>query len=220
MYTRSQPSPRYRSLLQMYAELHRHGHGGTSTAAETFEGISLIPHVHTVRRLVAETGAQNLLDYGAGKGSLYGLRNVLLPGEQTPIESVQDYWDVDYVELYDPGYAPYSRLPAGQYDGVVCTDVMEHCPEEDLPWILGEIFSYARRFVFLTIARYPALKHLPNGENAHITIKPADWWSALIGDAARSRPGILWEARVEELALADPVRLVREGVTLRGGLAP
>jgi hypothetical protein len=220
MYTRAQPSPRYRSLLQMYAELHRHGHGGNSTAAETFEGISLIPHVHTVRRLVAETGAQNLLDYGAGKGSLYGLRNVLLPGERTPIESVQDYWDVDYVELYDPGYAPYSKLPGGRYDGVVCTDVMEHCPEEDLPWILGEIFSYANRFVFLTIARYPALKHLPNGENAHITIKPAEWWSALIGEAARSQPGVLWEARVEELALADPVRLIREGVTLRGGRAP
>jgi hypothetical protein len=218
MYSRAQPSPRYQSLLRMYAEMHVHGEAGAGTsAAETFEGISLIPHVHTVRRLIASTGAQNVLDYGAGKASLYGLRNFLLPGETQPIESVQDYWDVDYVEFYDPGYAPYSRLPAGTYHGVICTDVMEHCPEEDLPWILGEIFAYAERFVFLTIARYPALKRLPNGENAHITIKPVEWWSDLIGQVARPQPELRWEARVEEIALADPVRLVRQGVTLRGG---
>jgi hypothetical protein len=202
----------------MYADMHTHGerfHG--VSGKETFEGISLIPHVHTIRRLVAETGAQNLLDYGAGKASLYGLRNFLLPGDSTPIETVHDFWDVDFVELYDPGYEPYSKLPQGTFGGVICTDVMEHLPAEDLPWILGEIFGYAERFVFLTIARYEADKRLPNGENAHITIKPAEWWAEVIGSVAASRPSVLWEARVEERKFSDRARLIREGVTLRGG---
>lgn len=202
----------------MYADMHDHGERQRNKAAAvTFEGISLRPHVRTIRRLIAETGAQNVLDYGAGKGGLYDLRDFALPGETERIESVQDLWDVDFVHLYDPGYAPYAKLPEGTFDGVVCTDVMEHCPEEDLPWILGEIFGYAERFVFVTIARYPAEKHLPNGENAHITIKPAEWWGGLLERVSRNRPGVLWEARVEEAQLADPARLLRHGVTLRGG---
>ena len=67
-------------------------------------------------------------------------------------ESVLDYWDLDEVYRYDPCYAPYSRLPEGRFDGVIATDVLEHCPEEDLPWIVGEMFSYAQRFVFASVA--------------------------------------------------------------------
>jgi hypothetical protein len=66
---------------------------------------------------------------------------------------------------------PFSALPEGRFDGVVCTDVLEHCPEEDLPWIVGELFGYARLFVFANVACYPAAKKLPNGENAHCTIR-------------------------------------------------
>lgn len=218
MYSRAQPSPRYRELLQMYAEMHTHGERNRgASGASTFAGISLLPYVHDIRRLVSATGAGNLLDYGAGKASLYGLRNFVLPGESERIESVHDYWDVDYVELYDPGYAPHARLPRGTFGGVICTDVMEHCPEEDLAWILDEIFGYAERFVFLTIARYPADKRLPSGENAHITIRPVEWWADHLARASRARPSVTLEARVEELEFVDRARMLRAGVTLRGG---
>ncbi len=219
MYSRASPSPRYRDLLAMYADMHAHGERDRNKAAsETFEGISLRPHVHTIRRLIVETGAQNILDYGSGKAGLYDLRNFVMPGETEPIESVQDYWDVDFVQFYDPGYAPYAKLPVGKFDGVICTDVMEHLPEEDLPWILDEIFGYANRFVFLAIALYPAEKRLPNGENAHITLKPAEWWDELLREVSRGHPSLLWEARAEQARFADPVRRLRQGVTLRGGV--
>ena len=81
---------------------------------------------------------------------------------------------------------------------MVCTDVLEHCPEEDLGWILGEIFGFARRAVYLCIAAYPAKKHLPSGENAHITIKPLAWWAERLEQAADARPGVRWQAVVEE----------------------
>jgi 2-polyprenyl-3-methyl-5-hydroxy-6-metoxy-1,4-benzoquinol methylase len=34
--------------------------------------------------------------------------------------------------LYDPGYPKHSALPKGKYDGVICTDVIEHIDEKDL----------------------------------------------------------------------------------------
>jgi hypothetical protein len=100
---------------------------------------------------------------------------------------------VDEVVCYDPCYAPYSELPRGTFDAVVCTDVLEHCPEEDIAWIVAELFSYARRFVFANVASFPASKRLPNGENAHCTIRPPEWWEELITDIASRHAGLTWE---------------------------
>lgn len=81
---------------------------------------------------------------------------------------------------YDPGYEPFSQLPAGQFDGVICIDVLEHITEPDLGWVIDELFAHAHRFVFATIAYYSAKKHLPNDQNAHCTVRPPPWWTGLI----------------------------------------
>jgi hypothetical protein len=57
-----------------------------------------------------------------------------------------------------------------------------------MPRILTEQFRYARKFVFGNIAAYPATKTLPNGENAHCTVQPPEWWRATI-EAARAAAG-------------------------------
>ena len=197
-YSRKDPSPRLRELLTMYGSMHEHGEAFLGKAsADTFPGISLALHIERIKLLIQRTGAQNVLDYGAGKGQLYGFRNKVFPGHSAPVDSIQDYWDVDYVELYDPAYPPHSRRPTGRYDGVISTDVMEHLPEEDLPWILDEIFGYADKFVFLAIASYPADKRLPNGDNAHITIRPPPWWADLLDATACRHPKVLWQAHVD-----------------------
>ena len=82
---------------------------------------------------------------------------------------------------------------------MISTDVLEHCPEDDIPWIVGEIFGFADRFVFANVACYPARKRLPTGENAHCTIKPPDWWEALIRTVAARHPDIDWEVWVQYL---------------------
>ncbi len=103
------------------------------------------------------------------------------------------------IRCYDPGYAPFSELPEGDFDGVICTDVLEHCAEEDMGWILDELFGFARKFVFANVACFPARKTLPSGGNAHCTIKPAKWWDAQVGRAAAARPGPASEFRLAYL---------------------
>jgi hypothetical protein len=108
---------------------------------------------------------------------------------------VQEYWGVERIVCFDPAYEPFSRPPQGRFDGVICTDVLEHCPEPDLAWIIAELFGFARQFVFASIACHPALKRLPNGENAHCTVRPPQFWAELFTSAANGCPGVLWEAR-------------------------
>lgn len=193
IYSRANPSSRYMDLQSMYRQMHLKGEQFLGTSAKaTFPGFSLDAQLSRIKALIKRTGAQVILDYGCGKGNQYQPRVVKdTGGAKWP--SVLDYWGIDEIVCYDPCYEPYSKLPAGPFDGVISTDVLEHCPGEDVPWILDEIFGYARRFVFANVACYPANKRLPNGENAHCTIKPVGWWQDLVRDVAARKAGLTWE---------------------------
>ena len=65
-----------------------------------------------------------------------------------------------------------------------------------MPWIVGEL-GYARAFVFANVACFPARKHLPNGQNAHCTIRPLKWWRRLVEGTARAHPGVRYEIRLQ-----------------------
>ena len=53
---------------------------------------------------------------------------------------------------------------------------MEHIPEDIVPKALDTIYSKAKKFVYLAICTRLAHAILPNGENAHCTVKEPDWW--------------------------------------------
>lgn len=196
-FSRTNPSPRYLELQALYRQLHLKGEVFLGTKPEhTFPGLSIKPQLSRIKALIKRTGADTVLDYGCGKGQQYEPREIKGDdGEVAP--SVLDYWDIGEVVCYDPCYEPYSKLPQGRFDGVICTDVLEHCPEPDVPWIIDEIFSYATRFVYANVACYPARKRLPNGENAHCTIQPVDWWENVVRKIALRHPGVVWEFWVQ-----------------------
>jgi hypothetical protein len=186
LYSRSAPSPRYVELLSLYRVMHEDGQEEAGIPAEhMFAGRSLTPLAVAIKQVIDRFRPRTLLDYGAGKGVAYRTP-ITING--TTYDDLRAYWGVDEVTCYDPGYKPYSELPERRFDGVICTDVLEHIPEDDLPWILEEMFAFARLFVFGNIASYPARKHLPNGENAHCTVRPKGWWEALIGEVAVGFP--------------------------------
>lgn len=196
-YTRNNPSPRYRDLIDQYCKMHAEGEQFLGIPPEqTFPGLSLPAQASRIKRLIAATESLNILDYGSGKGKQYDLSPVK-DGEGNTFETMMDYWDVDSVRCYDPCYPPFSNLPSEKFDGVISTDVLEHCPEEDIPWIIDEIFNFAERFVFANIACYPAKKRLPNGENAHSTIKSPEWWAEILQKIASRYPAITWEIWIQ-----------------------
>ena len=191
-YSRESPSPRYRELIGQYSQMHVEGEKNLQLPPEeTFGGGSLLRHVPRIRELVQQFGIGSLLDYGSGKGMQY--RQGIKLSDGTKYASVLDFWGVESVTCFDPGYAPFNQLPAGKFDGVICTDVLEHCPQEDVGWIVAEIFSFARAMVYCNIACYPAQKHLPNGENAHCTVKSKAWWRELVGEIAAAHPQVYYE---------------------------
>lgn len=74
--------------------------------------------------------------------------------------------------------------------------MLEHCPEEDIPWILDELFSLANKFVYANVACFPARKRLPSGGNAHCTVKPVSWWADQLAHPAKTSPHVCYEFRL------------------------
>jgi len=204
MYSRENPSERYTTLLNIYKKLHVEGEKTMGLPPEnTFPGQSLIPQAPDIKRIISATKSKNIFDYGSGKGQQYEPRPIVVKDENAKYNSIPEFWGIKDVTCYDPCYEPYNTLPKGKFDGVICTDVLEHCPEEDIDWVLDGLFSFAEKFVYANIASYPAQKILPNGENAHCTIKPLDWWVDKIDAVSKHYPNIVFEMWVEQKIVID-----------------
>lgn len=67
-------------------------------------------------------------------------------------------------------YNPYHLFTFG-----LCTDVLEHIPEDELDHTLTVMSQDAKKWIFIICTR-PAGQLLPNGENAHCSVYPAEWW--------------------------------------------
>ena len=196
-YSRKSTSPHYDALLDMYAQMHRDGYVQKTDGQEikvegqkSFSGEQLTKFLDPIKAMIMVTGARTILDYGGGKGLQYSDAVTVNQPDGTSFKGVPAFWGVDQVDVYEPALG--SGAPEGSYDGVVSTDVMEHCFAADIPWIVDEIFSLARSFVFVNVACYPALARLPNGENAHITIRSPEWWWGMFEGIGNRYPDINW----------------------------
>lgn len=116
--------------------------------------------------LVKKHNAKRLLDYGSGKGHQYTVHKQHLE------------WGVPYMPVcFDPGFAPFKMKPSGlAFDGVICTDVMEHIPPAHVKWVLRDVLCFAKKFVLFCIFLEPAKATLPDGRNAHLALMPAKAW--------------------------------------------
>jgi hypothetical protein len=121
-----------------------------------------------------------VLDYGCG-GSDWRASGFDVPSNQSAIE---------YFKLQNAyGYEPARGIDERQcVDCVVSFDVLEHIFISDVTSVLRDIFSYASKLIVLNVACYPAAAKLPNGENAHITVRHPFWWKGMVDSISIEYP--------------------------------
>lgn len=138
-----------------------------------YEGTALHIHKESIKTFLAQHDCKSILDYGSGKGSQYFDDKIH-----------ESHFQGILPTLYDPAVKEYSKLPKESFDAVICTDVLEHIPEDAIEEILTEISERADKLIYLGICNSPAKSFLPDRRNSHITQENLDWWINMIIDFA------------------------------------
>jgi cyclopropane fatty-acyl-phospholipid synthase-like methyltransferase len=144
-------------MIELYKEIHE--------TQNVYNGSALILHAQSIKDIIGMFNVKTMLDYGCGKGKQYSEENIH-----------EEYFRNIQPTMYDPAVEKFSETPKGKFDLVICTDVLEHIPEEDLDGFLKELYSKADTAVYLGICNVPADTFLSDGRNSHVTLKSFDWW--------------------------------------------
>lgn len=161
-----------------------------AATGEHFRGLSILQHVDQIGELVERHHSTRLLDYGCGAGDQY----------RAP-HNVHDRWHVPRPALFDPAFR-HDKPPRSTYQGVICTDVLEHLPSDQVQALLRRLLMLAEDWVFASVCCRLARKTFPNSEkNLHLTVEPLAWWEAQLREA------IIWRndavGRVAQFTLVE-----------------
>lgn len=151
------PSEKLAQSYKVYSQTYEQRPGA-------FSGMSLVKHIPDLTNIISGSNICNALDYGCAEAGAWKRFNL------------KELWGLEHVSYYDPGVERFKKIPEGRYDLVICTDVMEHVPEDCVDEVLSHIESYAKKLVFFSIATRPASKTLADGTNAHATVQRPKWW--------------------------------------------
>lgn len=179
-------SPKGKSLVDMYTQMancgyDRHDGKRVETAFSDFESRKIKEHI---KKIFNKHSVASILDYGCGGSDWYA------PGfDSATGMSAVDYYQIECALRYEPARSLDDRA-VNAADCVISFDVLEHVFISDVPKVIEDMFINARAILILNVACYPASARLPNGENAHITVRPPIWWKGQVDSIASRHPDI------------------------------
>jgi hypothetical protein len=178
-------SKKGQELIKLYEQMAREGYERTDQIKvdNAFSDFELRAYRLHIRSILNEYAITTVLDYGCG-GSDWRCDGFDDATGQSAIE---------YFQLQDAyRYEPARNLDERQtVDCVISFDVLEHIFISDVPSVLRDMFSYATKLIVFNVACYPAAAKLPNGENAHITVRHPIWWKGMIDSIAVEYPNVI-----------------------------
>ncbi|MCE9639222.1 MAG: class I SAM-dependent methyltransferase [Betaproteobacteria bacterium] len=125
-------------------------------------GVASVHYAPLVAQVIEAVNANEVLDYGAGKGRL-GV--TLKQNMKRPLS----------FRHYDPAIPEWSA-PAQPCNFVACIDVLEHIEPALLDNVLDDLKRVTAGVGIFTVHTGPAVKFLTDGRNAHLIQQPPSWW--------------------------------------------
>ncbi|TWA68397.1 tetratricopeptide repeat protein [Azospirillum baldaniorum] len=140
--------------------------------------------------LLRRFGARSVLDAGCGSGKTSRYILTHAPGEfdlhgfDIADNCLDPFFDPIKDRYLTVGCLWRREDVVGDYDAVICTDVMEHIPTDKVPDVLANLRAVCRRVAFFGIALVDdVFGPLELGEPLHLTVKPPDWWLERLREA-------------------------------------
>lgn len=98
---------------------------------------------------------------------------------------------------YDPAYKLYSKKPSSKYDLVMCSDVLEHIPDNELESFFFEINSYVNYdgMIFYSISTTPSNNSFVDGTNMHVNLKSPSEWNEILRKYRKTKVCVVFNGR-------------------------
>ena len=168
-------SAKGKALIKLYSKMAHDGFmrkdGVRISSEKVYNSFQLSKFRNICKDTFSKTRIKSVLDYGSG-GSDWDAPDF----DPTTGETAKQFFNVRKVEKFEPAR---NKLDKSAADCVVCVDVLEHIFVADVPTVVEELFSLAKKLLIVNIACYEANALLPNGENAHITVRSPFWWKGV-----------------------------------------
>ena len=179
-----QLSNQYDELINYYKQMAENGYVREDGTFVKNVYSDAEPHKFSdqIKKIVEYFDAKNGLDYGSGGSDLN--KTKLISGEK-----FIDYIGLKKIQSFEPARNKKNKIKS---DIVLCFDVLEHVFINDVPWVLNDLFEHANKCIVINVACYNAAALLPNGENAHITVRPPSWWLGQVECISSLHPEIYW----------------------------
>lgn len=177
-------SEKGQALIRLYEDMAVNGYTRRSGAKVTnvYNDFELKKFRNLCKDAMSQDAVKTVLDYGGG-GSDWDA-----PGFDADTgASAKAFYGLDSVTTFEPARNLMEKVAS---DAVVCMDVLEHIYLADVPTVVEELFSLARRLLVVNVACYDAAALLPNGENAHITVRSPDWWKGVVDTVSVKYPDV------------------------------
>ena len=179
-------TPQGVQLIEQYEIMAREGFfrtdGSKVPADSAYNSFQLRKFRHVCKPLFVKNEIVTVLDYGGG-GSDWDTLNF----DAESGKSAKYFFDVQTVQTFEPARNLTQKVKS---DAVVCIDVLEHIFLGDIATILNELFMLADKMLVINVACYKAAALLPNGENAHITVRSPDWWKGAVDTVSANYPDV------------------------------
>ena len=162
--------------------VHLYSKNSTSDVTGKTKPYGLMPpsrgeRIKDAIRAAFDAGCWDMLDVGCGRGFMLDFAEKDLGLTVHGVDVVPSLIDGDRVQF---GMIHQLPMEKDWTDFVLCTDVMEHVLEGDVPAALSEIERVADMRVFMTISHRESIR---DGMNLHVTMKPWEWWEPKIEEA-------------------------------------
>ena len=103
----------------------------------------------------------------------------------------------DAAVTFDPTASLAGAGEPRPVDAVVCHDILEFVPDDDIPWLLETLFSRARRLLICHVDQSSANQGLNSVTALRRRTRTIEWWQHQIELIARHYPGVRWRLSVQ-----------------------
>ena len=151
-------------LIKYYKTMAQEGYDridGTKVRS-AYNDFELQKFRNVVKQNMQQEQIKTILDYGGGGSDWDAINFDLNTGK-----SAKEFFDLEEVNTFEPARSLLKKIKS---DCVVCVDVLGIFVA-DIASVVKDLFKLSKKLLVINVACYKAAALLPNGENAHVTVR-------------------------------------------------